>query len=112
MRLRAPDGQFLRLVNPLQSSVDWFLGRGYEEAEEYEIRTSRNAICEKNPWTSTGAAVHKDQAAKFTKELRENGIRSAHYDPKTGNLVCTSRGARAKALRLRGMHDRDGGYGD
>lgn len=75
-------------------------------------RSSRAAICEKRPWESTSIAVNPAQAGKFTQDLRDAGIKGASYDRKTGNLVCTSKSARREAVRLRGFHDNDGGYGD
>lgn len=112
VRLKSPCGQYIRLVNPTDTSLEWFYGRGYKDEDEEVVRTSRSAICEKNPWVSTAAAVHKDQVGKFNRDLKAAGIKSAHYDPSNGNLVCTSRGARKRVLQMRGMVDRDGGYGD
>ena len=75
-------------------------------------RSSRAAICEKRPWESTSIAVNPAQAKKFTEDLRKAGVKGASYDRKSGNLVCTSKSARREAVRLRGFHDNDGGYGD
>lgn len=73
--------------------------------------SSRSAICEKNPWVSTAAAVHADQVPRFNEELKNQKVAGAYYR-EDGKLVCTSRAARNKVLQMRGMRDGDAGYGD
>jgi hypothetical protein len=79
--------------------------------ERERQRSSRSAICEKNPWVSTAAAVHADQVPKFNEELKNNKVAGAYYR-KDGKLVCTSRSARNRVLRMRNLRDGDAGYGD
>ena len=73
--------------------------------------SSRSAICEKNPWVSTAAAVHADQVPRFNAELKERKVAGAIYRP-DGKLECTSRKARNTVMKMRNMRDGDAGYGD
>lgn len=60
---------------------------------------------------SVGAGVHPDQVAEFNAATRAAGLTGVEYLP-NGDVRFDSRGQRAAELRRRGMHDRDGGYGD
>jgi hypothetical protein len=62
-------------------------------------------------WGQLGAlAVSPKQVAEANARLKRHGIVGA-YDP-TGNIHVPDRANRKKLLRLEGMHDNNGGYGD
>lgn len=60
--------------------------------------------------TSLALAVHPDQVAEATARNVRHGIRVT-YDQE-GTAQIPDRGERRKLLRLEGMHDNNGGYGD
>lgn len=81
--------------------------RDGRERVERESRTG-------NPWrnfSSVGLACHPSQAKQFTEDARAAGLTGVHYDEK-GRARFSSRGQRKKALKIAGLHDNDGGYGD
>lgn len=62
-------------------------------------------------WGTVGAlAVHPGQVKEANARLKRHGIVGA-YDQK-GNVHVPDRANRKKLLRLEGMHDNLGGYGD
>lgn len=85
----------------------------YEETGEnsstvYEGTSERNtcsAICSKKPHVSTSGAVNPLQANSFTQAARRAGITGVSYCPKTGNLISTSREARRREAKRRGLYD-------
>ncbi len=104
---RIVDGKYYR-----RNEYGEFVADDGEVLGEYERqKSSRSAICEKNPWVSTAAAVHADQVPRFNEELKNQKVAGAYYRG-DGKLVCTSRSARNKVLKMRGMRDGDAGYGD
>ena len=60
---------------------------------------------------SIAAGVPARQARQFNELYKKHGI-SAYHDMQTGDLVVESRRARNAVLKLRGLMDRDAGYGD
>jgi hypothetical protein len=104
---RIHDGKYYRLSD----GGEYVSSDGAVLGDTDSNRSSRAAICEKNPWVSTAGAVHADQVEKFNRELVDNKVRGAYYR-KDGNLVCTSRGARNRVLKMRNLRDGDAGYGD
>ncbi len=91
------DGQPL----PPSGSTDWLESR----------RTAPTHIGTKNPLKSMAAACHSSQAETFTKDYIAAGITGAYHEP-DGTAVFESQKARNAVLKLRGMVDRDAGYGD
>lgn len=73
-------------------------------------RNSREAICEKNPWTSRSMGVHPDQVKEVREDMKRHGVRAQLTND--GQIVCTSKAARNDAMKYFGVVDRDGGYGD
>jgi hypothetical protein len=70
------------------------------------------AIRPDKPFVSRAAAVHVDQVDRFNQELANEKVSGAYYRKEDGNLVCESRSARNKVLKLRNMRDGDAGYSD
>lgn len=60
--------------------------------------------------TSLALSVHPDQVAEATARNMRHGIR-VHYDEE-GTAHIPDRAERKKLLKLEGMHDNNGGYGD
>lgn len=85
----------------------------YEEAGErsstvYEGTAEVNscsAICSKRPHVSTTGAVNPEQANRMTAAARRAGITGVTYCPSTGNLISTSREARRREAKRRGLYD-------
>lgn len=63
------------------------------------------------PMRSEALAVHPDQVQEATEQLKRHGISGVRYEG-DGTAVLQDRGARRELLRLEGMVDRQGGYGD
>lgn len=63
------------------------------------------------PLLSDALAVHPSQVAEANARNARRGC-SVTYDPKDGRAVIPDRAERRKLLKIEGMHDRDGGYGD
>lgn len=62
------------------------------------------------PMKSVALAVHPEQVAEATERNRRHGV-GVTYDP-TGMAEIPDRGERKKILKLEGLHDNHGGYGD
>ncbi|HVK10860.1 MAG TPA: hypothetical protein VM597_18975 [Gemmataceae bacterium] len=62
------------------------------------------------PMKSVALAVHPDQVAEAIERNRRNGV-GVTYDA-TGMAEIPDRGERKKILKLEGLHDNHGGYGD
>ena len=62
------------------------------------------------PMVSEALAVHPRQVDQANERARRHGINVA-YDQK-GNCHIPDRGNRKKILRLEGLRDNSGGYGD
>jgi len=52
---------------------------------------------------------HPDQAAEFTANAHKHGCKNTHFDPRTGEGVWNSKGAKKKYCRTFGIRDFDGG---
>ena len=63
------------------------------------------------PLVSVGAGCHSSQVDEFRAHARGAGLTGVDFTP-TGEAVFSSRGQRREYLKLRGLVDRDGGYGD
>lgn len=62
------------------------------------------------PMTSVAAGVHPDEVPEMMKKDAAAGCKT-EYTP-DGDPIFRSRGHRRDYLKVHGMHDRDGGYGD
>lgn len=60
--------------------------------------------------TSLALSVHPDQVAEANARNARHGL-SAYYDA-DGTCHIPDRKERSRLMRLEGMHDREGGYGD
>lgn len=94
-----------------QENGEYVSGDGSVLEGEERTVSSRSAICEKNPWVSTAAAVHVDQVPRFNAQLKEQKVAGARYRA-DGKLECTSRKARNTVMKMRNLRDGDAGYGD
>lgn len=81
---------------------------GVHEIIAYEGTREKNtcsAICSKKPHTGYSGAVNPLQAKSFTEAARRAGIVGVEYCPKTGNMISTSREARRREAKRRGLYD-------
>jgi len=67
--------------------------------------------CAAWPQRSDAAGAHPDQCKKFSENSAKMGV-PTEFDSKTGQAIFTSRSHRARYLKMAGLHDRNGGYGD
>lgn len=63
------------------------------------------------PMRSEALAVHPDQVTEANERNRKAGI-AARYESGTGMCVIPDRADRKRLLKLEGMRDNHGGYGD
>tara|TARA_R100000808_G_C2154841_1_gene166262 strand:- start:6208 stop:6579 length:372 start_codon:yes stop_codon:yes gene_type:complete len=63
------------------------------------------------PMKSEACAVHPSDVKKASEASVKMGV-PTRFDNNTGQAIFESRGHRAKYLKARGFHDRNGGYGD
>lgn len=90
-------------------------GRRYKRLPPKTRRRATNRVgnlAYNRDLVSIGAGCHSSQAGEFNESARKAGISGVYYDPKTGKAHFSSRKARRLELARRGIHDRDGGYGD
>jgi hypothetical protein len=73
--------------------------------------TARTTLAYNKPLKSTAMSVHPDQVQEMNALVKGDGLTGVYFDPK-GTCWTTSRGQRARAMKLRGLRDNDGGYGD
>ena len=80
-----------------------------------ENAQTRDRRCGTNAWAtglvSDGAGVHPSQVKEFREDLSNHGFTGVSFKD-NGDCVFTSRKERSRYLRHRGLHDRNGGYGD
>ena len=69
------------------------------------------AYSESNPLPSDGAGCMKSQVPELRAEIRKRNIRGVRVCD-NGRLEITSRRGRKELLKVRGLVDNDGGYGD
>ncbi len=70
-----------------------------------------NTYTEHNPLVSDGCGVMKSQVGETRDLIKRHGIQGAAV-MNSGLVRFTSRRARNEFLRMRGLRDLDGGYGD
>ena len=63
------------------------------------------------PIKSDAAGVHPNQVEQFQEHSARMGV-PTEFDRSTGQAIFRSRGHRAQYLKMMGIHDRNGGYGD
>lgn len=63
------------------------------------------------PMKSEAMAVHPDQIPEALARNKRHGISGVSYD-RLGRAVLADRRARRDLMRLEGVHDNQGGYGD
>ena len=63
------------------------------------------------PMKSDGLAVHPSRIKQQMEYDRKHGIAS-EYDPVDGRAILKDRGQRRDMMKLAGVHDKHGGYGD
>ena len=66
----------------------------------------------KRPVRSLGMGVHTSQIDEAYERNRKAGITGVTYDRETGEAIIHDRHARKQLMRVNGVFDRDGGYGD
>jgi chloramphenicol 3-O-phosphotransferase len=99
-------------------ATNWYIDDVEVTKEEYDKRFPAKELGEPmahapSIWqdhTSDALAVHPDQVAEATARNRRHGI-SVTYD-ENGTAHIPDRAERKKLLRLEGMHDNGGGFGD
>ena len=63
------------------------------------------------PLVSEGVGCMKAQVPEMREAIREHGIVGAHIRD-SGQIEFTSRKARKQVMKMRGLHDNEGGFGD
>lgn len=63
------------------------------------------------PMKSDACGVHPKDCTEASKAASAMGV-PTNFDSKTGQAIFESRGHRARYMKARGFHDRNGGYGD
>jgi hypothetical protein len=63
------------------------------------------------PLESLALSCHPDQVAEYNEAARKEGLTGISWDAR-GRCSITSRGDRKAWLRVQGLHDNEGGYGD
>ncbi len=67
------------------------------------------------PWTrpilSDALAVHPDQVDEVMARNREHGL-EIEYEREFGRPILKDRDQRRRLMKIEGVHDRNGGYGD
>lgn len=66
----------------------------------------------KKQWRSDSLGCNIEDIPAWMEIYRKAGITGVSYDHQTGELLADDRGARRDVMKLRGRHDRQGGYGD
>jgi len=69
------------------------------------------AYSESSPLISDGLGCLKNQVPEMRKEIRKHNIKGVRV-LSNGQLEISSRQGRRELLRVRGLVDSDGGYGD
>ena len=62
--------------------------------------------------SSDAMAVHPSQIEAIMARNKKHGVQGVSYDPADGRAILADRGARRDLMRLEGVHDNEGGYGD
>ena len=75
------------------------------------VRHSTKTYQESDPLVSDGLGCMKDQVGEMRETIKRHNIRGVKVRP-NGQLEITSRRGRRELMRVRGLHDGDGGYGD
>ena len=86
-------------------------GRFYYRSYTDEHRHRPEGGCAAWPQRSDAAGAHPDQCKEFSENSAKMGV-PTEFDGKTGQAIFTSRSHRARYLKMAGLHDRNGGYGD
>lgn len=63
------------------------------------------------PKESVALSVMKKQVKEANERARKHGLTGVYYEP-SGKCILSDRGARRDLMRLEGLHDNSGGYGD
>ena len=64
------------------------------------------------PLYSDALACHPSQIPAIMERNKQHGVKGVSYDPQDGRAILADRGARRDLMRLEGVHDHEGGYGD
>ena len=96
-----PTTVFSKKYKDNYDAIDW--SKPYERAPKPVVLDNTPVkgipcIREDKPHVSTNAAIHCDQVKDFNKQC----VRGVHYDG-AGNLVSTSKTAREREARRRGL---------
>jgi len=103
------------------SGVAYYINGKQVTAEEFGVDSKddwltvppmiANTYTEHDPLMSDGCGVMKAQVSETREAIRHHGIQGAAVHD-NGQIRFTSRAARRDFLRMRGLHDNDGSYGD
>lgn len=85
-----------------------------EFTRQCELAAEKTKAEGNRPWSkkieSDALAVHPDQIAEVVERNRKHGLH-IHYLP-DGRPVLEDRAQRRRLMKVEGVHDRRGGYGD
>ena len=84
-------------------------GKGFRFGSQAPMGTV--AYSESDPLISDGLGCMKGQVPELRETIRKHGIRGVRVCD-NGQLEITSRCGRRELLKVRGLVDADGGYGD
>ncbi len=97
-------------VNGKEVTAEEFSVDGKEDWLEASPMVA-NTYSEHDPLISEGCGVMKAQVGEAREAIKRHGIQGAAVH-NNGQVRFTSRRARKEFLRLRGLNDQDGMYGD
>jgi len=75
------------------------------------VASVTNTYSTAKPLVSEGVGCMKAQVPEMREAIRERGIVGAHVRD-NGQIEFTSRRARKEVMKMRDLHDNDGGYSD
>jgi hypothetical protein len=67
------------------------------------------------PWQSEALGIPLSQMAEFNELSHRHGTGARYVPNRSGTFAvceCSSKGSRAREMKLRGVFDKDAGYGD
>lgn len=91
--------------------VVYIEGVGAVDGAERETGAAATTYNSGKPLKSRGLSCHSTQADEFREMYKQHEIQGVDVAP-DGTHYFTSRKARKQVMKVRGVHDHNGGYGD
>jgi hypothetical protein len=104
---------YVYIVNGKEVTREEFLANGPKNPDWLTtgFNTSLTTYREHDPLLSDGLGCLKSQVPELREVIRKHNIKGVRVQD-SGKLEITSRRGRRDLLRVRGLADADGGYGD